>query len=77
MFYMKPDTRVLIGNVGIPNALIHQYVATLCYQTTEQSENKFIDISLSQEQLQGLVQAISDYLRYIEKYPVIENKEFK
>ena len=74
MYYLKPGSRVLIGNCGISNALITQYVGTLCFQTIEQESNKFIDLSLSDQQLRDLVEAISAYLDYIEKYPVSDER---
>lgn len=74
MYYLKPDSRVLIGNCAISNALINQYVGTLCFETVEQDSNRFVDLSLSEQQLRDLVEAISGYLAYIEKYPVADER---
>ena len=48
MFYMKSGTRVLIGNMGIPDNLIAEYIGILCYsvQTTD-TVYKFVDIALT------------------------------
>lgn len=75
MFYMKPGTRVLTGNMGIPNSLIRDYVVTLYLSTTEEDKNKFVDISLSQEQLEGLIAACIQYVNYTNKYPVVDTRD--
>jgi len=75
MFYMKSGTRVLIGNMGISDNLIAEYIGTLCYsvQTTD-TAYKFVDIALTRQQLKDLADLISWYLDYTDKYPPVESR---
>jgi hypothetical protein len=72
---MKFGTRVLIGNMGIPDNLIAEYIGTLCYsvQTTD-TACKFVNIALTRQQLKDLADLISWYLDYTDKYPPVESR---
>lgn len=71
MKYAKRGSRVLAGNMAIPNDLIEEYIGTLCFMVSDFQKGKeeFIDISMTRQQLQDLKDVIDHYLNYTAKYP--------
>ncbi|MEG5160251.1 hypothetical protein QUB37_07320 [Microcoleus sp. AT3-A2] len=73
MFYLKSDSRVLVGNCAIPDNLIAQYIGTLCCQVeSEEKKYSFVDISLTRQQMIDLADLIHWYLEYTDKYPPVQ-----
>jgi hypothetical protein len=81
MYYQKPETVVVIGNMMIADHLVAiGYTGTLCFSVckNEPSEDDakpiFFDVSLTLTQLYQLREAITGYLCYQSKYPLAADR---
>jgi hypothetical protein len=66
-FVLKPECRFLIGNAGVSQELYDRgVIATICSEVEPKNGEKhlFVDLHTSRNQLEGLRDAIDDFLRF-------------
>lgn len=77
-FYTNKKSVPKIGNMKVViDNLVEEYRGTLCFMTEdcESGEYKFVDISITTEQMQSLKEQIEHYLAFTDKYPAQNVKD--
>lgn len=67
----------MIGNAGIPALLINKVLGTLCFEVEnldDLDKHKFIDISLTREQMECLQELLVWYLSWSTEHPPAESR---